>query len=50
MADVDVFDLLVEDQGDAVALLPVLLGQDEAVGLGDQGTDLFVRAELKASG
>ena len=50
MTDVGVLDLLVEDEGDAVGLLPVLLGEDERVRLGHAVRDLLLGAETQPLG
>ena len=50
VADVGVLDLLVEDEGDAVGLLAVLLGEDERVRLGHAVRDLLLGAETQPLG
>ena len=50
MTDVHVLDLLVEDDGDAVVLLAILLGQDEGMALGIVVLHLLLRAKPQPLG
>jgi hypothetical protein len=47
VADVDVFDLLVEDEGESAGFLAVLFRQEKGVTFWREGRHLLVRAESK---